>query len=192
MRGIPPPLTRGFLQEPGLPLLPRYAGRGGPAGMRLPSSALRACHSLKPSMAARSSTRSPSCTTTHTPSRNSTRLTGNAGTRSPGPTIPTRLGGQTREQVLTIMKDPRTGAFGVVGLVLLLGLKLVTLMETAAASGGANEEIEELGRMASRYGTIRFSFGHETTKEDIDYLFEHLPEILDHLRAEECEARNAA
>jgi len=39
-------------------------------------------------------------------------------------------GGRTKEKKLEIMKDSRTGVFGVTGLVLILGLKYITLVET--------------------------------------------------------------
>ena len=42
--------------------------------------------------------------------------------------------------------------------------------------------LEAIGVDSRKYGTIRFSFGRETTKEDIDYLFEHLPSVLASLR----------
>ncbi|PTX92391.1 adenosylcobinamide-GDP ribazoletransferase [Opitutus sp. ER46] len=42
-------------------------------------------------------------------------------------------GGYDRERVLVIMKDSRVGAFGVVGIGLMLGLKAVTLMHVPAA-----------------------------------------------------------
>ena len=43
-------------------------------------------------------------------------------------------GGWTKEQVLTIMKDSRIGAYGTVGIILLLGLKLLTLYEIGLIS----------------------------------------------------------
>lgn len=39
------------------------------------------------------------------------------------------LGGQTRDQKLTIMKDPHRGTFGVAAIVLVLGLKAVALLQ---------------------------------------------------------------
>jgi len=38
-------------------------------------------------------------------------------------------GGWTKEQILTIMKDSRIGAYGTVGIIVLLGLKWITLYE---------------------------------------------------------------
>ena len=44
-------------------------------------------------------------------------------------------GGWTAEQVLTIMKDSRVGAYAAIGLVLLLGLKLAALVALPVAGG---------------------------------------------------------
>lgn len=43
-------------------------------------------------------------------------------------------GGWDKTQVLTIMKDSRVGAYATIGMIVLLGLKLVTLVETGLAS----------------------------------------------------------
>ncbi|MCV6638957.1 adenosylcobinamide-GDP ribazoletransferase [Candidatus Albibeggiatoa sp. nov. NOAA] len=43
-------------------------------------------------------------------------------------------GGWTKEQVLTIMKDSRIGAYGTVGIILLLGLKFLALYEIGLIS----------------------------------------------------------
>jgi cysteine sulfinate desulfinase/cysteine desulfurase-like protein len=45
---------------------------------------------------------------------------------------------------------------------------------------------------SKRYGTIRFSFGRDTVMEDIDYVFEHLPSILDTLAENESAFRAAS
>ena len=65
----------------------------------------------------------------------------------------------------------------------------------SACSAGDDEVshvLEAIGVDNDYYGTLRFSFCHDTTKEDIDYLFEHLPKILAQLGAEEGEARESA
>jgi adenosylcobinamide-GDP ribazoletransferase len=41
-------------------------------------------------------------------------------------------GGWTKEKILTIMKDSRVGTYGVIGLVLILGLKFFALLELSA------------------------------------------------------------
>jgi cysteine desulfurase len=65
----------------------------------------------------------------------------------------------------------------------------------SACSAGDDEVshvLQAIGVDSDRYGTIRFSFCHDTTKEDIDYLFEHLPKILANLRNEEEDGRKSA
>lgn len=48
----------------------------------------------------------------------------------------------------------------------------------SAGSDKISHVLEAIGANSDNYGTIRFSFGKLTTKEDIDYLFSHLPDIL--------------
>ncbi len=54
----------------------------------------------------------------------------------------------------------------------------------SAGSKDASYTIKALGVDTDRYGIIRFSFGLPNTKEDVEYLFKYLPEILKQLRAE--------
>jgi cysteine desulfurase len=80
---------------------------------------------------------------------------------------------------------------------LLLSFDQIGVYVSAGSACSAGDDkvshvLEAIGADSQRYGTIRFSFGRETTKEDIDYLFEHLPKILDSLRADEGEARISA
>jgi cysteine desulfurase len=80
---------------------------------------------------------------------------------------------------------------------LLLSFDQIGVYVSAGSACSAGDDkvshvLEAIGVDSSRYGTIRFSFGHETTKEDIDYLFEHLPKILDHFQSEESDARQSA
>lgn len=51
----------------------------------------------------------------------------------------------------------------------------------SAGSKEASPVIRALGIDPNKYGTVRFSFGRNTTKTDIDYLFRYLPQILDQL-----------
>ncbi len=51
-----------------------------------------------------------------------------------------------------------------------------------AGSKEASPVIKAIGVDTEIYGTLRFSFGLYTTKEDIDYLFAYLPEIIEQLR----------
>jgi cysteine desulfurase len=80
---------------------------------------------------------------------------------------------------------------------LLLSFDQIGIYVSAGSACSAGDDkvshvLEALGVDSSRYGTIRFSFGRETVKEDIDYLFEHLPKILDQLRAEDVDVRKSA
>ena len=65
----------------------------------------------------------------------------------------------------------------------------------SACSAGDDEVshvLEAIGVDSDHYGTLRFSFCHDSTKEHIDYLFEHLPRILAGLRNEEHDQRKSA
>jgi len=72
-------------------------------------------------------------------------------------------GGWTREQVLAIMKDPRLGAFGAVGLGLLLALKFLALNEI---------ELEQIpvtliaGHSISRFAAVTFLYTDEYVRRD--------------------------
>ncbi len=52
----------------------------------------------------------------------------------------------------------------------------------SAGSREASHVIRALGVDTDRYGIIRFSTGLKTTKEDLDYLFKYLPDILNELK----------
>jgi cysteine desulfurase len=80
---------------------------------------------------------------------------------------------------------------------LLLSFDQIGIYVSAGSACGAGDDkvshvLEAIGVDSGRYGTIRFSFGRDTTKEDIDYLFTHLPKILDHLRASDVDSRKSA
>lgn len=51
-----------------------------------------------------------------------------------------------------------------------------------AGSKEASPVIKAIGVDTQKYGTVRFSFGLQTTKDDIDYLFKYLPEIIRQIR----------
>lgn len=55
---------------------------------------------------------------------------------------------------------------------------------SACHSGGAEAShvIKALGLDTGKYGTMRFSFGLRTTREDLDYLFKYLGELLEKLK----------
>ena len=70
---------------------------------------------------------------------------------------------------------------------LLLSLNRIGIFVSAgsACSSGSREAspvIKAIGVDTDRYGIIRFSFGLKTQKEDVDYLFAYLPQILDQIR----------
>ena len=80
---------------------------------------------------------------------------------------------------------------------MLLSLDQIGVYVSAGSACSAGDDevshvLEAIGVDNDHYGTLRFSFCHDTTKEDIDYLFEHLPKILAQLGAEEGEARESA
>ncbi len=55
----------------------------------------------------------------------------------------------------------------------------------SACSSGSKEAsyiIKALGVDTNRYGTIRFSFGLRSTREDVDYLFKYLPGIIEQIQ----------
>ena len=51
------------------------------------------------------------------------------------------FGGATRERKLEIMRDTRVGAFGIVAIVFLLGIKVLALASVAANTKGSNRDI---------------------------------------------------
>jgi len=80
---------------------------------------------------------------------------------------------------------------------LLLSFDQIGVYVSAGSACSAGDDkvshvLEAIGVDSDRFGTIRFSFGKDTTKEDIDYLFEHLPKILDQLRTDAVDERKSA
>lgn len=72
---------------------------------------------------------------------------------------------------------------------ILLSLDQIGVYVSAGSACSAGDDtishvLQAIGVDNDRYGTVRFSFGRDTTKEDIDYLFEHLPKVLGNLSAE--------
>ncbi len=72
-------------------------------------------------------------------------------------------GGWTKEQVLDIMKDSYIGVFGVLGLFLTLGLKLLTLLSLPKAIVPL---ILVSGHSLSRFASISFMYTHDYVRED--------------------------
>lgn len=67
---------------------------------------------------------------------------------------------------------------------ILLSLNQIGVFVSAGSACSAGSErhshvLDAIGVDASKYGTVRFSFGCAITTEDIDYLFAHLPSILE-------------
>jgi cysteine desulfurase len=80
---------------------------------------------------------------------------------------------------------------------LLLSFDQIGVYVSAGSACSAGDDkishvLQAIGLDSESYGTIRFSFGRNTNKEDIDYLFEHLPKILEQLRAADTEKRKSA
>ncbi len=46
----------------------------------------------------------------------------------------------------------------------------------------ATPVIKALGVVTNLYGTIRFSFGLRSTKDDVNYLFKYLPGIIEQIQ----------
>jgi adenosylcobinamide-GDP ribazoletransferase len=60
-------------------------------------------------------------------------------------------GGWTKEKILTIMKDSRVGAFGAIGIILLLGLKFIVLYEI-----GLRDKLILIFALINAHTTSRF------------------------------------
>lgn len=80
---------------------------------------------------------------------------------------------------------------------LLLSLDQIGVYVSSGSACSAGDDtishvLEAIGTDNELFGTIRFSFGHDSTKEDIDYLFEHLPKVLANLRSDDGERRRSA
>ncbi|MEN8144771.1 MAG: aminotransferase class V-fold PLP-dependent enzyme [Gemmatimonadota bacterium] len=72
---------------------------------------------------------------------------------------------------------------------LLLSLNQIGIAVSAGSACSAGDDkvshvLQAIGAANDLYGTVRFSFGKRTTEDDLDYLFEHLPRILDRLADE--------
>lgn len=74
-------------------------------------------------------------------------------------------GGWGKSQVLAIMKDSRVGAFGAIGVALMLGLKAVTLMHVPPSLMIATLLA---GHAVSRWAVATILFTHAYVREDAD------------------------
>lgn len=62
----------------------------------------------------------------------------------------------------------------------------VAVSSGSACSAGSNKHshvLDAIGVDSEKYGTIRFSFGKASSEDDIDYMFEHLPKLMEQLQA---------
>ncbi len=80
---------------------------------------------------------------------------------------------------------------------LLLSLNQIGVYVSAGSACSAGDEkishvLEAIGADSENFGTLRFSFGPASTREDIDYVFEHLPKIMDQLGAIDMVYRKSA
>lgn len=72
-------------------------------------------------------------------------------------------GGWTKEDILKIMKDSNTGVFGVTGVVLLLGLKFLSLISLPCS---LLPMVLISGHSLSRFASISFMYTHDYVRED--------------------------
>ena len=79
-------------------------------------------------------------------------------------------GGWTKEKILKIMKDSQVGAYGAIGLILILGLKFLLLFEIG--KGVVSWEpwkvvlVLSSGHASSRFAAATFIYTHEYSRED--------------------------
>jgi cysteine desulfurase len=65
-----------------------------------------------------------------------------------------------------------------------IGIYVSSGSACSAGSTDASYTIKALGVDTNHYGIIRFSFGLPNTREDVEYLFKYLPQILKQLKEE--------
>ena len=75
-------------------------------------------------------------------------------------------GGWTKEKIVTIMKDSRVGAYGVVGLILLLALKIAVLIELMQLDILFCLQAIILAHVLSRFTAVTTIFTHMYSIED--------------------------
>jgi cysteine desulfurase len=63
-----------------------------------------------------------------------------------------------------------------------IGIAVAAGSACSAGSNQVSHVLEAIGFDTDHFGTIRFSFGRQTSVEDIDYLVRHLPAVLEQLR----------
>lgn len=78
-------------------------------------------------------------------------------------------GGWTKQKILKIMKDSQVGAFGAIGLILILGLKFMLLyhiMGLTLFNEWVLIKVMLAGHAVSRFTAATFIFTHEYSRED--------------------------
>lgn len=78
-------------------------------------------------------------------------------------------GGWTKEKILKIMKDSQVGAYGAIGLILILGLKFLLLnhiMTLTLLNEWLIIKVMLAGHAMSRFTAATFIFTHEYSRED--------------------------
>lgn len=73
-----------------------------------------------------------------------------------------------------------------------IGISVSISSACSAKTSLDSHVLKAIGADTLNYGTIRFGFGRETNKEDIDYLFKYLGEILVDLKNRESESQGKA
>jgi adenosylcobinamide-GDP ribazoletransferase len=77
-------------------------------------------------------------------------------------------GGWTKEKILLIMKDSRVGAFGVIGLILVLGMKFACLDAISSVSKWHVVFALVAGHSLSRFIAVTFLYTHQYAREGED------------------------
>ncbi len=75
-------------------------------------------------------------------------------------------GGWTKEKILEIMKDSRVGAYGVIGLVLILSLKIFLLVELLKFNVWYCCKAVILAHVLSRFMAVTFMYTHQYSRDD--------------------------
>lgn len=75
-------------------------------------------------------------------------------------------GGWTKERILEIMKDSRVGAYGAVGMIVLLALKITSSIELLQVDLMYGLKAIILGHVLSRFSAVIMIFTHEYSRAD--------------------------
>lgn len=75
-------------------------------------------------------------------------------------------GGWSKEKILDIMKDSRVGAYGAIGLIILLGTKVFVLVELLNIDLYLCMKAAILAHVLSRFAAVTIIFTHEYARDD--------------------------